>query len=81
MGGEECGSDNADKVSRRLFDAERITAFAVGNPSEAFGERYRMFDPGEQRKIARLPGPPYQFLDRITLDRKMRAVEVGGGRQ
>ncbi|MBI3557859.1 MAG: type I polyketide synthase, partial [Deltaproteobacteria bacterium] len=47
-----------------VFDTDRITAFAVGNPSEAFGEPYRVFD-GE-RKIARLPGPPFQFLDRVT---------------
>ena len=49
-----------------LFDEASIRAFAVGNPSEAFGERYRMFDLGEPRKIARLPGPPFQFLDRVT---------------
>ncbi|MFN2437546.1 MAG: 3-hydroxyacyl-ACP dehydratase FabZ family protein, partial [Desulfotignum sp.] len=42
----------------------KITAFAIGNPSEAFDEPYRVFD--EQRKIARLPGPPFQFLDRIV---------------
>ncbi|MBD1399134.1 beta-ketoacyl synthase N-terminal-like domain-containing protein [Pelovirga terrestris] len=47
-----------------LYDRERITAFAVGNPSDAFGEPYRMFD--QERKIARLPGPPFQFLDRIV---------------
>lgn len=47
-----------------LFDNESILAFATGKPSEAFGERYKVFD-GE-RKIARLPGPPYKFLDRIT---------------
>jgi acyl transferase domain-containing protein/3-hydroxymyristoyl/3-hydroxydecanoyl-(acyl carrier protein) dehydratase len=47
-----------------IFDADSILAFAVGKPSEAFGERYCIFD--EQRVIARLPGPPYQFLDRIT---------------
>lgn len=46
-----------------LFDRDRITAFAIGNPSEAFGEPYRIFD--RERVIARLPGPPYQFLDRI----------------
>jgi 3-oxoacyl-(acyl-carrier-protein) synthase/3-hydroxymyristoyl/3-hydroxydecanoyl-(acyl carrier protein) dehydratase len=40
-----------------------IRAFAVGKPSKAFGEPYRIFD--ENRIIARLPGPPYQFLDRI----------------
>ena len=47
-----------------IFDNDRILAFAVGKPSEAFGEPYRIFDTG--RVIARLPGPPYQFLDRIT---------------
>jgi acyl transferase domain-containing protein/3-hydroxymyristoyl/3-hydroxydecanoyl-(acyl carrier protein) dehydratase len=47
-----------------LFDAEHILAFAIGKPSVAFGEPYRIFD--EERVIARLPGPPYQFLDRIT---------------
>ena len=51
-----------------LYDTSKILAFAVGKPSEAFGEPYRIFDEG--RKIARLPGPPYQFLDRV--------VEVSG---
>jgi 3-hydroxymyristoyl/3-hydroxydecanoyl-(acyl carrier protein) dehydratase len=46
------------------FDRDSILAFAVGRPSEAFGEPYRVFD--RERVIARLPGPPYQFLDRIT---------------
>ncbi len=51
-----------------LYDKDRILAFSSGNPSEAFGEPYRIFDTprGAQRKIARLPRPPYQFLDRIT---------------
>ena len=47
-----------------LFDTERITAFAIGKPSFAFGEPYQVFD--QERKIARLPGPPFQFLDRIV---------------
>ena len=47
-----------------LFDTDRITAFAIGNPSDAFGDRYRVFD--SERTIARLPGPPFQFLDRIV---------------
>ena len=47
-----------------LFDTDRITAFAIGKPSEAFGDRYRVFD--SERVIARLPGPPFQFLDRIV---------------
>lgn len=47
-----------------IFDYDRILAFSNGNPSEAFGEPYRIFD--RERKIARLPRPPFQFLDRIT---------------
>ena len=47
-----------------LYDADHILAFAVGRPSEAFGEPYCVFD--ADRRIARLPGPPYTFLDRIT---------------
>jgi len=46
-----------------LFDRRHILAFAVGKPSEAFGEPYRAFD--SERFIARLPAPPYSFIDRI----------------
>src|SRR5439155_2459457 len=49
---------------RAIFDKHHILAFAVGKPSEGFGEPYRVFD--AERRIARLPGPPYQFLDRIV---------------
>ncbi|MEB3198866.1 MAG: beta-ketoacyl synthase N-terminal-like domain-containing protein [Candidatus Sericytochromatia bacterium] len=49
---------------RCQYGPESILAFAVGNPSEAFGERYRIFD--RERVIARLPGPPYMFLDRVV---------------
>jgi 3-hydroxymyristoyl/3-hydroxydecanoyl-(acyl carrier protein) dehydratase len=51
-------------IQPAIFDTDRILAFAVGKPSEAFGEPYRIFD--DDRTIARLPGPPYKFLDRIT---------------
>ncbi|NOR50491.1 MAG: type I polyketide synthase, partial [Desulfuromonadales bacterium] len=47
-----------------LYNYEKILAFSTGNPSEAFGEPYKIFD--QERKIARLPGPPLQFLDRIV---------------
>ena len=47
-----------------LFDYDSILAFATGKPSEAFGAPYKIFDEG--RVIARLPGPPFQFIDRIT---------------
>ncbi len=47
-----------------IFNTDRITAFAIGKPSDAFGDKYRVFD--DERKIARLPGPPFQFLDRVV---------------
>lgn len=47
-----------------IYDHDSILAFSNGKPSEAFGDRYNVFD--AERVIARLPGPPYQFLDRIT---------------
>ncbi|MFO0799091.1 MAG: beta-ketoacyl synthase N-terminal-like domain-containing protein [Gemmataceae bacterium] len=50
--------------ARPLYDRASILAFAEGNPSEAFGEPYRVFD--RDRKIARLPRPPFAFVDRVT---------------
>jgi 3-hydroxymyristoyl/3-hydroxydecanoyl-(acyl carrier protein) dehydratase len=47
-----------------LYNYEKILAFSDGNPSDAFGEPYKVFD--QERKIARLPRPPFQFLDRIV---------------
>jgi acyl transferase domain-containing protein/3-hydroxymyristoyl/3-hydroxydecanoyl-(acyl carrier protein) dehydratase len=47
-----------------LFTRPQLEAFAVGDPSAAFGEPYRPFD--RDRFIARLPGPPFLFLDRVT---------------
>lgn len=48
-----------------VFDRRHILDFAMGKPSAAFGEPYRIFD--EKRRIARLPAPPYSFIDRITV--------------
>ncbi len=47
-----------------IYTREQLLAYAIGNPSEGFGDRYKIFD--QERKIARLPGPPYFFMDRIT---------------
>ena len=60
-----------------LYDREQILAFAVGNPSEAFGDRYKPFD--SERFIARLPGPPYAFMDRVVhIEPKPWVLEPGG---
>ncbi|MFO0890457.1 MAG: type I polyketide synthase, partial [Isosphaeraceae bacterium] len=49
---------------RPVYGKDQILAFALGKPSDCFGDRYRPFDDG--RFIARLPAPPYSFLDRIA---------------
>ncbi len=61
-----------------IFDNESILAFAIGKPSEAFGDKYKIFD--SERKIARLPGPPYKFLDRIVSikDCEQWVLKAGG---
>ncbi len=69
---------NSIETKQVLFDNESILAFATGKPSEAFGDRYKIFDSG--RKIARLPGPPYKFLDRIVSikDCEQWVLKAGG---
>ena len=60
-----------------LFTREQILAYAQGNPSECFGEPYRVFD--DERRLARLPRPPYLFVDRvITCDHEAWKVAPGG---
>lgn len=61
---ELAASQAPGRAAQAAFERRHILAFAVGRPSEAFGEPYRVFD--ERRRIARLPGPPYSFIDRVT---------------
>ncbi|MBV5338400.1 MAG: acyltransferase domain-containing protein [Deltaproteobacteria bacterium] len=58
------GMNGVDSRKPAIYTKEQILAYSNGNPSEAFGEPYRIFD--NDRKIARLPGPPFQFMDRVT---------------
>ncbi|MCP3942786.1 MAG: SDR family NAD(P)-dependent oxidoreductase [Desulfobacteraceae bacterium] len=60
-----------------LFSRENILAFAQGNPSAAFGEKYKIFD--KERQIARLPRPPYFFMDRVLkADHPQWKMQAGG---
>lgn len=60
-----------------LYTKENILAFSNGKPSEGYGSRYEPFD--KDRFIARLPGHPYQFLDRIVLVRAEPWKMTSGG--
>jgi 3-oxoacyl-(acyl-carrier-protein) synthase/3-hydroxymyristoyl/3-hydroxydecanoyl-(acyl carrier protein) dehydratase len=67
----------AAEVDGFKFDYQSLLACAWGRPSSAFGPFYQRFD--SPRRVARLPGPPYHFMSRITkLNAKMGAMEAGG---
>ncbi|MCF6284800.1 MAG: acyltransferase domain-containing protein, partial [Candidatus Hydrogenedentes bacterium] len=57
---------NLGQPKPAIYDYNKILAYSQGNPSEGFGAPYTIFDEGQSRRIARLPRPPYQFLDRVT---------------
>ncbi|HIB66780.1 MAG TPA: type I polyketide synthase, partial [Phycisphaerales bacterium] len=60
-----------------LYDKESIMQFSNGRPSLAFGPEYEVFD--NERRIARLPGPPYQFMDRVVeVDHPKFVLQKGG---
>jgi 3-oxoacyl-(acyl-carrier-protein) synthase/3-hydroxymyristoyl/3-hydroxydecanoyl-(acyl carrier protein) dehydratase len=46
------------------FDYQAMLASAIAKPSMAFGPLFEKFD--SHRKVARLPGPPYHFMSRVT---------------
>jgi len=54
----------AHSAPAAVFTREQLMAFCTGNPSDAFGEPYRIFD--RERKLARLPRPPYLFMDHVV---------------
>jgi 3-hydroxymyristoyl/3-hydroxydecanoyl-(acyl carrier protein) dehydratase len=58
------GEGRGEGMKPAIYTKEQILAYSNGKPSDGFGERYRIFD--SERKIARLPGPPFQFMDRVT---------------
>lgn len=65
-----------DAILPALYDRESLLQFATGLPSRAFGPHFQAFD---RRFIARLPGPPYQFLDRLTcVDHPFLQMKPGG---
>jgi 3-hydroxymyristoyl/3-hydroxydecanoyl-(acyl carrier protein) dehydratase len=60
----ERGEAGESDTPSAVFTRAQVLEFATGSPSAAFGDRYRPFDAG--RFLARLPAPPYSFLDRVV---------------
>ena len=72
------GSSATRPDSRQVvFDRSRILEFATGTPSKAFGAAYRRFD--RDRFLARLPAPPYSFIDRIVTAEPPAGILKPGG--
>jgi 3-oxoacyl-(acyl-carrier-protein) synthase/3-hydroxymyristoyl/3-hydroxydecanoyl-(acyl carrier protein) dehydratase/1-acyl-sn-glycerol-3-phosphate acyltransferase len=58
------------------FDYNSLLACAWGKPSQAFGSMYERFD--GTRRVARLPGPPYHFMSRVTrIDGELGVCKAG----
>lgn len=70
-------SRRLDNPSPPFFSREQVLALAFGKPSEAFGAPYKAFDSG--RFMARLPSPPYSFLDRVVTTDSTSFVMAAGG--
>ncbi|MBK7050134.1 MAG: polyketide synthase dehydratase domain-containing protein [Rhodoferax sp.] len=66
----------AATVDGFAFDYHSLLACAWGPPSAAFGPFYARFD--GTRRAARLPGPPYHFMSRVTaLDGPIGGMKAG----
>lgn len=71
---EQLHSVRGDEVR---FTREQILEYCEGAPSKCFGAPYAPFD--HERKIARLPRPPYFFMDRVLrTEPKPFVLEPGG---
>jgi 3-oxoacyl-(acyl-carrier-protein) synthase/3-hydroxymyristoyl/3-hydroxydecanoyl-(acyl carrier protein) dehydratase/1-acyl-sn-glycerol-3-phosphate acyltransferase len=58
------------------FGYHSLLACAWARPSEAFGKMYEPFDEGKH--CARLPGPPYHFMSRVTkIDGPIGGMKIG----
>jgi 3-oxoacyl-(acyl-carrier-protein) synthase/3-hydroxymyristoyl/3-hydroxydecanoyl-(acyl carrier protein) dehydratase/1-acyl-sn-glycerol-3-phosphate acyltransferase len=69
-------TEQAASAKGHTFDYDSLLACAWGRPSRAFGPMYQLFD--SHRTVARLPGPPYHFMHRVTeLDGEMGGFEDG----
>lgn len=70
-------SPAASEMLPALFTGQQILEYAIGRPSLCFGEQFKAFD--NERFLARLPNPPFLFVDRITMvDAEFMKIKTGG---
>lgn len=60
-----------------IYTGQQIIEYSIGNPSVCFGDEFKPFDEG--RFLARLPNPPFLFVDRITaVNAEFLKIQAGG---
>lgn len=60
-----------------IYTAQQIYEYAIGKPSICFGDAFKEYDNG--KFLARLPNPPFLFVDRITkVDAEFLKIKTGG---
>ena len=60
-----------------LYQKEQIVEYSCGMPSKCFGPEFKPYDEG--KFLARLPNPPFLFVDRITdLNADFLQIKPGG---
>ena len=65
------------EVLPAIYNAQQIYEYAIGKPSLCFGEAFNEYDNG--KFLARLPNPPFLFVDRITkVDAEFLKIKTGG---
>lgn len=79
MGATNAGATQmpASEILPAIFTGQQILEYAIGDPSKCFGEAFKPFD--KDRFLARLPNPPYLFVDRITaVEAEFLKIKTGG---
>jgi acyl transferase domain-containing protein/3-hydroxymyristoyl/3-hydroxydecanoyl-(acyl carrier protein) dehydratase len=67
----------AKDILPAIYTGQQILEYAIGKPSLCFGEAFKPFD--SERFLARLPNPPYLFVDRITaVEAEFLKIKTGG---
>ncbi len=60
-----------------IYTAQQIYEYAKGKPSLCFGDAFKQYD--NDKFLARLPNPPYLFVDRITaVNADFLKIKTGG---
>ena len=60
-----------------IYTAQQIYEYAIGKPSLCFGDAFKEYDNG--KFLARLPNPPFLFVDRITkVNAEFLKIKTGG---